>query len=82
MKKQFPEWIKTLYRGIRAGVSAGIASVLILQINLNDPKEALKVVAVAFVSGFAVAFGKWAREYLDSQFGFDSNSIVAKAMPI
>jgi malonyl CoA-acyl carrier protein transacylase len=79
--KKFPEWAIILYRGVRAGVSAGVVAVLALKIDLSDPKKALEVVALAFGTGFAVAFGKWLRDFLDKQFGFDEKSFVAKVMP-
>ncbi len=81
MNKQYPEWAKTLYRGVRAGVSAGVAAILILKIDLADPKQALQVIAVAFATGFIVAFGKWLRAELDKLFGWDGNSLPAKLMP-
>ena len=36
-KKEFPEWGKTLYRGLRAAVAAGIAQVWLLRPDLSDP---------------------------------------------
>jgi len=80
--KVYPEWAKTLYRGVRTGVSAGIAAVLLLKLDLSNPQEALRVVLMAFGAGFLVAFGKFVREFLDKQFGFDANSLVSKTMPI
>jgi len=82
MKKEFPEWAKTLYRGVRAGVSAGVAAILLLKIDLSDPQKAMQVVALVFVAGFIVAFGKWLRAWLDSKFGYDENSLVARIMPV
>jgi len=81
VKKEFPEWIKTLYRGVRAGVSAGIVAVMALKLDLSDPQEAMKVVFVVFGTGFVVSFGKWLRELLDAKFGVDANSFIAKMMP-
>jgi hypothetical protein len=81
-KKEYPEWAKTVYRGVRAGISAGIVAVMALRIDLAKPDEALKVVVMAFGTGFIVAFGKWFRELLDEKFGIDSKSIVAKTMII
>lgn len=75
-------WAIILYRGIRAGVSAGIVAVLALKIDLSDPKKALQVVAIAFGTGFLVCFGKWLRELLDKQFGYDEKSVIAKVMPV
>ena len=80
--KQFPEWAKTLYRGVRAGVSAGLAAAWALQPDWSDLEQAIKPVAVAFTTAFLVAFGKWLREWIDKQFGWDEKSLVAKMMPI
>ncbi len=81
-QKDFPEWGKTAYRGIRAGVSAGIIAVLALKLDLSKPEEAVKLVVLTFGTAFLVAFGKWAREKLDKWMGFDEKSLIAKAMPI
>ena len=35
-----------------------------------------------FTTAFLVAFGKWLREWIDKQFGWDEKSLVAKMMPI
>jgi hypothetical protein len=88
--KRFPEWMKTVYRGVRAGFSAGIVSAIaaikILNLDLSKPKEVIELLTItaitAFGSGFAVAFGKWIREVLDKKFGYDEKSLVAKIMPI
>ena len=80
--KPFPEWVKTLYRGVRAAVSAGLAQAFLLKPNWSDPDEALRTVAVAFVAGFLPALGKVLREQLDAYFGWDSNSLPSKLMPI
>lgn len=81
-KKQFPEWAKILYRGVRAGVSAGVVAVLALRIDLANPEEALKVVVITFGAGFMTAFGKWLRNFLDEKFGYNEKSVVARVMPI
>lgn len=81
-KKEFPEWVKTLYRGLRTGVSAGVVAVFALKLDLSKPEEMAKIVAITFGSAFLVAFGKWFRELLDKQFGLDEKSLVAKIMPI
>lgn len=84
MKKEFPEWVKTLYRGVRAGVAAGISAVIALKLVVNEDifsKQTLFVVATAFGSAFLVAFGKWFRAWLDEKFGFDEKSLPAKLMP-
>jgi hypothetical protein len=82
MKKPFPEWGKVLYRGIRAGVSAGIVAVMTLKIDLADPEEALQVIAITFGTAFLVAFGKHLRNKFISWFGWDEKSLVARMMPI
>lgn len=86
MAKPFPEWAKTLYRGVRAGVSAGVASIIALNVGLGGiieaPQKVGLAVLIAFTSGFLVAFGKWLREWLDEKFGYTANSLPAKIMPI
>lgn len=82
MAKVYPEWAKTLYRGARAGVSAGLIAAWAIQPDWSNLEESVKVVGVAFGTAFLVAFGKWFREWLDSVFGFDSNSLIAKMMPV
>ena len=81
-KQEFPEWAKTLYRGVRAAFAAGIAHAWILQPDWSNLEESLKVVGTAFLTGFIVSFGKWIREFLDEKFGFDEKSVPAKFMPI
>jgi len=84
-KKAFPEWAKTLYRGVRAGVAAGVSSIVALKLILNQDllkKETLIIIAIAFGSGFIVAFGKVLRAWLDKMFDFDENSLIARIMPI
>jgi hypothetical protein len=81
-KKEFPEWAIILYRGARASVGAGIAQALVLQPDWSDPKQAGRTLLVAFGAGFLTALGKWIRDYLDSRFGYDEKSTVAKTMII
>lgn len=82
MKKQFPEWAKIAYRGVRAAVGAGISQVVLLQPDLSNPKEAIKMLSVAFLAGFIPALGMFIRDFLDSQFGLDEKSTIQKTMPI
>jgi len=78
-KKEFPEWAKILYRGVRAAVAAGIAQVILIPDWQAAPERTL---LVAFVTGFLPAFGMWLRDRLDEWFGFDEKSLVQKALPI
>ena len=80
--KQFPEWAKTLYRGIRAGISAGLIAAWAIKPEWTNLEESLTVVGVVFGTAFLVGFGKWFREWLDKKFDFDANSLIAKIMPI
>ena len=82
MKKQFPEWAKTLYRGLRAGVSSGLVAIWALKPDWNNLEESLKIVGIAFGTAFIVAFGKWLRAYLDETFGIDEKSLISKFMPV
>lgn len=81
-KKEFPEWAKILYRGVRSAVAAGLAQAWLLKPDWGNPEEALRTVAVAFVAGFIPAFGMWLRDWLDEQFDIDEKSLVAKVMPV
>jgi hypothetical protein len=80
--KQFPEWIKTVYRGVRAGISAGLIAIWAMKPDWNNLEDSLKIVGIAFGTAFLVAFGKWAREELDKAFGYDANSIIARIFPV
>jgi len=80
--EKFPDWAIALYRGVRAAIGAGMAQAIVLQPDWNNPNEALKVLFTAFVAGFIPAFGKWLRDLLDSKFGYDEKSLVARVMPI
>lgn len=81
-EKKFPEWALILYRGVRAGVGAGIAQAILLQPDWSKPEEAWRTLGVAFLAGFIPAFGKWLRARLDEWFGYDETSKVAQFMPI
>lgn len=81
-KKEFPEWAKIFYRGIRSAVGAGIAQTILLKPDWNNPEEALRTLSVAFLAGFIPAFGMWLRDFLDEKFGQDEKSVIAKTMPI
>mgnify|MGYP001564462003 CR=1 FL=1 len=81
-QKEFPEIYKILYRGARAAISAGLVAAWAIQPDWSNLEESLKVVAVAFGTGFLVAAGKWVREFLDNRFGVDEKSLISKVMPI
>ena len=80
--KKFPEWAIILYRGFRAAVGAGIAQTLILQPSWNNRDETIRILCIAFLAGFIVSIGKWLRDILDKQFGYDEKSVAAKIIPI
>ncbi len=84
-EKKFPVWATTLYRGVRSGVAGGTgaftAAKFVFGLDLLDPKT-LKMAAIVFAFGFLTSFGKWAREWLDEQFGYDEKSVVAKVFPV
>ena len=61
-KKEFSEFFRILYRGVRAAVGAGLAQVIILQPNWSKPEEGIRTLAVAFLAGFIPAFGKFVRD--------------------
>jgi hypothetical protein len=79
---KFPEWAIIVYRGVRAAVGAGIAQALILQPDWSNQDEAIRIVCVAFVTGFSVCLGKYLRDFLDKQFGFDEKTLPQQLMPI
>jgi len=79
---KFPEWAIIVYRGVRAAVGAGIAQALILQPDWSKQDEAIRILCVAFVTGFSVCLGKYLRDILDKQFGYDEKTLPAQLMPI
>lgn len=84
-KKEFPEWVKILYRGVRAGVAGGIGAVtamkLVLDKNIFD-LETVKVVGIVFLGGFLTSFGMWLRDFVDDKFGWKPTGVVQRTMPI
>lgn len=81
-KKQFPEWVRIVYRGFRSAVGAGIAQIILLRPDWSVPEEAARTLAVAFLAGFIPAFGMWLRDFLDKTFDQDEKSLIQKTMPI
>ena len=80
--KQFPEWAILLYRGVRPAIASGIAQTILLSPNWADWQNSWRNIVVVFLSGFLPAFGKWLREFLDDQFGYDEKSLIQKVFPI
>lgn len=80
-KKQFPEWAKILYRGVRAAIGAGMAQAWLLKPDWSNPEEAFRTVAVAFVAGFLPAFGMWLRDQIDKWFDWKPDSLPQRLMP-
>lgn len=76
------EWIRIVYRGVRTAVAAGLASAWLVKPDWSKPEEALRVIGVAFASGFAVSFGMWFRDILDKEFGFDEKSLFNQLIPV
>lgn len=85
MAKVYPEWAKTLYRGIRSGIAGGTgaftAAKFVFGLDLLDEKT-FQMTIIVFAFGFLTSFGKWAREFLDEEFDFDADSMVSKLMPV
>jgi len=79
---KFPEWAIIVYRAVRAAVGAGIAQALIVQPDWSNQDETIRLLCISFLTGFIVALGKWLRDYLDKEFGYDANSKVSQLMPI
>lgn len=81
-KKQFPEWAKMLYRGVRAGIAAAIAQTLIMNVDWSNLEESWKNIAVVLVTGFLPPVGMALRDIFDKWFGYDEKSAVQKLMPV
>ena len=77
-KKQFPEWARILYRGVRSAIAAGIAQMILIPDWQSAPERTL---LVAFVAGFLPSFGMWVRDQVDKFFGWKPDGIVQKVMP-
>jgi hypothetical protein len=77
-KKEFPEWAKILYRGVRSAIAAGFAQVVLVPDWQSQPQRTL---LIAFVTGFLPSFGMWLRDKVDEWFGWDEKSLVQKVMP-
>ena len=86
----FPEYAKVLYRGVRAGISAGLTTAGVtaglLGLDITKPDMITKILVLALVisfgTGFLTAFGKVLRTYLDKVFGYNEKSLVARFMPV
>jgi hypothetical protein len=76
--KQVPEWVKIVYRGIRAAIASGIAQIILIPDWQSQPERTL---LIAFLTGFIPAFGMWTRDQLDKYFGFKPDGLVQKIMP-
>lgn len=81
-KIEFPEIYRILYRGVRAAVGAGIGYALVVQPDWTNVESAYKALALAFITGFSVSFGKYMRDWLDSTFGLNEKSTISRVMPI
>lgn len=62
MSNGYAYWKILTWRFIREALAAGVASVMVLQLDVTKPEETAKAVATAFVTGsISVAF-KWFRD--------------------
>jgi len=77
--KQFPEWAKILYRGVRSAVGAGLAQIFLIPDWQSAPERTL---LVAFVAGFLSALGMFLRDKVDEWFGWNEKSLIQKVMPV
>lgn len=82
MKKEFPEWAKILYRGIRAAIAAGLAQTIVLKPDWTNPKETLTTLGIAFATGFTVSFGMWLRDKADEWFEWKPDGLFQRLLPI
>ncbi len=78
-KKGVPEWVKILYRGVRAAIASGIAQVILIPDWQNAPE---RTIGIAFISGFLPSFGMYLRDKVDEWFGWRPNGVVQRTMPI
>lgn len=76
VKKEFPEWARILYRGIRTAFTAALTQTLVLKVDWTNPQEAFKTMGVSLLSGFIVALGMWLRDLMGDK------STVSKVMPL
>lgn len=78
-KKEFPEWARILYRGVRSAVAAGIAQVVLIP---DWQSQWDRTLILAFVTGFLPSFGMYLRDLLDERFGWNEKSLPQRLMPI
>ena len=76
VKKEFPEWIKVLYRGMRTALVTAMTQTLVLQVDWSKPEEALRAMGVSLLSGFLVSLGMYFRDLLGEK------NVVSKIMPL
>lgn len=79
MTKEAPEWVRILYRGVRAAIAAGIAQVILIPDWQSAPERTL---LVAFITGFLPSLGMFLRDKVDELFGWKPDGIVQRVMPI
>ena len=51
-----------IWRGLRGAIAAGFTSAIALQPDWSKPEEAMRIVAIAFVSGALLSLGKFVRD--------------------
>lgn len=61
-KIEYNLFVGALWRFLRVSVAAGIAQVAIVTINFSDPKEIIRAVLIAFITGFFAGADKYLRE--------------------
>ena len=74
--KEFPEWARILYRGVRTAAATAFVQTVGLKVDWSNPEEAMRTLAISFGSGFLVAFGMWLRDL------FGEKSVVSKVLPV
>lgn len=79
VKKEFPEWAKILYRGLRAAIGAGIAQIVLIPDWQSVPERTLML---SFLAGFLPALGMYLRDQVDKWFDWDEKSLFQRLMPI
>ncbi len=62
MKSGFSDWVYAVWRFVRVFLAAGVAQVVVLQVNWAKPEEAIKTIYVAFGAGVISAVFKYIRD--------------------
>lgn len=62
VKIVYNEFIAAIYRTVRVFIATGVAQAVLIRPNWSNPEETMRVISVAFVSGFIAAVFKYLRD--------------------